>query len=140
MNFEKQKDVTNMLTALNGYSGPSLESAFPHPFKATGRKHDTGAQFEITMVVEGLRPLKVWEGSVWFSQRNECHDRDKTLGFQPDCDWAKPLLIPIFERIHATLTEIEEQKERDKIAAAARRENERLELIRAYQERFAATT
>lgn len=74
---------------------------------------------------------------MWFSSRYEYNDADKSLGFQPDCDWAKPLLIPIFERIHATLTEIEEEKKRDKINADARRRNERLELVRAYQERFA---
>ena len=139
MNIENQAEITRMLGALDGCSDrPHIDVVFQPPFRAKGRKHDTGIQFDIEVVADDLPPLTVWKGSVWNSSKYEHNDHGKVLGFQPGCDWVRPALTELFQSISDRLAKIQDDQERAMQERVEKREREHAELIRLHAERFAA--
>lgn len=67
--------------------------------------HDTGCQIWIRLCDDPesatVADVCAWAGSIWYSSAYEFNDRDRTLGFNPETDFAMGPLGEFFRKVEA---------------------------------------
>lgn len=96
---------------------------FPEPFFVRVDAHSTGCQATIWLQAPGVSSVKVWEGSVWYSSCYEFNDRGKTLGLNPDCQFAKESVNLGFRHI-AALIQSRTKRKQEEVEEDVRRNEE----------------
>lgn len=127
-----QSEIVQLLK--NARYDVDLPSLLPAPFKLTVGAHDTGCQPYIWARAEGVPQVLVWQGSVWYSFAYEANDRNKTLGYQPGCEWASPVLDKFFSEVreaYATVKANRALAEIQRQSSSQRRYNEAVDFYKS---------
>jgi hypothetical protein len=112
----------------------NMASLLPDPFQITVGAHDTGCQPYIWARAEGMPQVLVWAGSLWYSSAYGFNDRDKTLGYQPGCEWAAPVLDKFFTDVaeaYATVKASRGLAEVQRQSSEQRRYNEAVDYYKS---------
>lgn len=111
----------------------NLHDLLPSPFKLTVGAHDTGCQPFIWACAEGLPQVLVWQGSIWYSWSYEFNDRNKVLGYQPDCEWAEPILEKFFSDVAEAWATIQADRALKEAQRTAGAERQYKDAVAAYK-------
>jgi len=127
-----QGRVTRMLAEAQGL-GINVAEMAPPLFRVHVGKHDTGIQPRVHLEAPGAPPLKVWEGSVWFSSAYEFNDREKVLGLQPECEFALPALASFFAAVERRINEVKEERAAARMLQEVEAEHNRGRTVEYYR-------
>lgn len=104
--MKNQVDITKMLRdAWRSLDIRWIEAQLPEPFKVWMSNHDTGCQVTIMAEAEGYPRIAAWTGSIWYSSCYDFNDRGKTLGLNPEFEFAAPVIFGFFETVQQALIE-----------------------------------
>jgi hypothetical protein len=87
----------------------AIDKLLPGPFVVWISDHDTGCQAWIELKQEGHETIRVWQGSIWYSQMYEFNDRDKH-GWNEEARFCFPKITEFFAKVLNAYTDHEANK------------------------------
>lgn len=132
--MKPQDELIALLKRARKHFPATLDLLLPEPMVLSMSDHSTGCQARIFLQAEGLHTLDVWYGSVWYSSTYEFNDRGKTLGMQPDMEFAQEAVESFFASVQATVDAHDAKKEASERSAAEEGARKRQASIDAYKQ------
>lgn len=87
------------------YNG-MLKGITPDNIRVEIDSHSTAKHCHIYLLSKHQKPLLVWYKTNWVSSTYEFNEKNKTIGFQPECQFIREYLNSFFELADRTLTEL----------------------------------